>query len=106
MGEQASAGWYPDGSDVASTEPIDLLGMIVNAILRLPAQFVASYQANSEQWNLVGLMVIGLLALGWLAKRSGRRGRAQSSVPNRAMPDSPAVAITRQPPLHVESPAG
>jgi hypothetical protein len=58
-------------------EPIDLLGMIINAILGLPAQFAAAYQANPDQWNLIGLMVAGLLALGWLAKRPGRRRRAR-----------------------------
>jgi hypothetical protein len=57
--------------------PLDLLGMIVNAILGLPAQFVAAYQASPDQWNLIALMMAGLLALGWLAKRSRRRGRAR-----------------------------
>ncbi|WP_345799903.1 hypothetical protein AAIB33_10445 [Microbacterium sp. AZCO] len=54
--------------------PVDLLGMIINAMLGLPAQFVAIYQQNPDPWNLIGLMMAGLIALRWLASRT-RRGR-------------------------------
>ena len=60
---------------VADMEPIDLFGIIMNAILGLPAQFVAAYQQNPEQWNVIGLMMAGILVLGWLANRAGRRSR-------------------------------
>jgi hypothetical protein len=60
---------------VTATEPLDLLGMIVNAILELPAQFIAIYQHSQDQWKLVGLMMAGLLALAWLANRPRRRRR-------------------------------
>ena len=58
---------------VSAMEPLDFLGMIINAILGLPAQFLAAYQQNPDQWNLIGLMVAGLLALAWLANRPRRR---------------------------------
>lgn len=66
------------GADVsvARMGPFDLLGIILNSILGLPAQFIAAYQQNPDQWNLVGLMMVVLLALGWLA-RPRRRRRAR-----------------------------
>jgi hypothetical protein len=47
--------------------------MILRAIIGLPAQFIAIYQQNPDQWNLVGLMMAGLIAPGWLANRPRRR---------------------------------
>jgi hypothetical protein len=58
-------------------EPFDLLGIILRAIIGLPAQFIAIYQQNPVQWNLVGLMMAGLIALGWLANRPRRRHRVR-----------------------------
>lgn len=57
--------------------PFDLVGIIINSILGLPAQFVAVYQQNPDQWNLIGLMMAGLVALGWLVKRPRRRRHAR-----------------------------
>lgn len=53
----------------------DLSGIIINFILGVPAQFIAAYQHNPDQWNLVGLMLIALIVLGWSAKRTRRRAR-------------------------------
>lgn len=58
-------------------EPIDFFGTIFNAILGLPAQFVGAYQQSPEQWNIIGLMVFGLLAVSWLASPRRRRRRAR-----------------------------
>lgn len=55
--------------------PFDLFGIILKSILGLPAQFIAAYQQNPDQWNLVGLMMAGLVALGWLAGPRRRRAR-------------------------------
>jgi len=64
------------GASVTGMEPFDLLGIILNSILGLPAQFAAAYQQTPDQWNLIGLMMVGLFALGRLARpRRLRRTR-------------------------------
>lgn len=64
-----------DVASVSSMGPFDLFGIIINSILGLPAQFIAAYEQNTDQWNLVGVMMVALLVLGWLAKRTRRRAR-------------------------------
>ncbi|MEV4689433.1 hypothetical protein [Microbacterium sp. LWH3-1.2] len=52
---------------------IDLVGPIIAAIMALPGVLIEAYAANPGPWNQVGLMMLGLVLLGWLASRVPRR---------------------------------
>ena len=54
---------------------VDLLEMVVTAIMGVPAELLEVYQADPGPWNQVGLMLLGVAALGWLVARVERRPR-------------------------------
>lgn len=58
---------------------IDLAGVFIAAILAVPGQWLAAYQAHPEPWNLVGLMMAAVGLLSWAGSRvtGGRRRRAR-----------------------------
>ncbi len=58
---------------VARMENFDLLGIILAAIAGVPGQLIAAYQENPGPWNMIGLMMLGALALtlvgNWISAR-------------------------------------
>ena len=57
---------------------IDFAGVLMAAVVALPGQLIEAYWANPGPWNVVGLMLAGVVALKLVAGRvTRRRSRAR-----------------------------
>src|SRR5687768_7251492 len=52
-----------DGYASVMGNQIDFAGMLIAAMVALPGQLIGAYLANPGPWNLVGLMMAGVIAL-------------------------------------------